>query len=619
MGDRLAHRGPDDARVWRVESAALAFRRLAIIDPTEAGAQPMCSSDGRLILVYNGELYNDAELRAELTRADASDPPARPARFRSRCDAETVLHAWARWGAGALERLRGMFALAVLDLDARALTLARDPLGIKPLFLWRGRFRGQTQLAFASEPASLLLHPAVTREPDPAALSAYLTTIRATLGRRTVYRDIECLQPGEVRRFDLASDRLIDTSRTLTVGPAGVVPAEGAARGRGHGSTAAIVEDSVRRHLRADRPIAAMLSGGLDSSIIARLATDAGLSLRTYAAGSGRADDDITAARAMAEAVGSTHREVMLDSRVFAAGWTDLVRAHALPLSTPNEVAIAAIARAMRADGCAVALSGEGADELFGGYEAPLRAAAEHVARGNHDPALFHLDAHAWIARAAKPSVLNPAAFRAADNDEPLAEAYRAAWRSVGDPGCDRVPSGHALAHSGWDRPPTCPAAQLAAHLRMHRAINLPGLLLRLDMATMRAGVEGRTPLADALVAAHAESLPMGERFRLAPAGRAETKIALRAVFADRLPSFVGSRDKASFPLPFQSWMSDAARALPTRSALDDWFTPAALSLVRASPAACWPIAWPILNIALWFGAIEPDLARSDSRAALAV
>ncbi len=571
MRDRIAHRGPDDAAMWRNNHAAIGFRRLAILDPTDAGAQPIVLRSGRLIVAYNGELYNDAELRAQLRR-EAREP----LRFQSSCDAETVARAWERWGLDALDRSRGMFALAVLDLDAKRLTLARDPLGIKPMYLWRGSWRGRPQLAFASELSALLEHPAVSREPDPVAVSAYLTTIRTTVAERTLFRDIRAITPGQVVEFDLGDDRLSETTRRLTLAPPTT------------GDTAEVLGDSVRRHLRSDRPICAMLSGGLDSALICRLATDAGATLRTYCAGVADCvdpDADFARAQEMASAIGSTHTETRVDAQAFARVWTDTAARLATPLSTPNEVAIRLVARAMRADGCVVALSGEGADELFAGYESPMRAAAAHIEAGNHNPGAFQLDSNAWIARAAKRGVLAPDAFRSAEHDEHLLQHYIATFAEC----------------AAGNEP-------LAAHLRFHRRINLVGLLARLDTSTMLEGVEGRTPIADRVVAAHAESLPIADRFAINADGTSSTKIALRNAARGRLPAAIIRRPKASFPLPFADWMSPVANALSPE--ITDWITPAAIAMVRANPKACWPLAWPILNLALWLGAV--DLNRID-------
>ncbi|MBL4689747.1 MAG: asparagine synthetase B, partial [Nannocystaceae bacterium] len=192
--DAVAHRGPDGAASWRGGQVALGHRRLAIRDLSEAGAQPMHAPQGRGVLVYNGELYNDAELRAELGPYAAGFGG-----FATACDAETVLFAMMCWGEAAVSRLRGIFALAWIDNRERHALLARDPLGVKPLY-WAG-FGGE--LTFASEVAALLKHPAARAEPDLAMVSAYLTTVRRELGDRTMFKGVFSVLPGETLRVDL--------------------------------------------------------------------------------------------------------------------------------------------------------------------------------------------------------------------------------------------------------------------------------------------------------------------------------------------------------------------------------------------------------------------------------
>jgi asparagine synthase (glutamine-hydrolysing) len=173
LRDLMSHRGPDGSGLWRSPGVVLAHRRLAVIDPTPAGEQPMTLPDGSA-LVYNGELYNDAEVRASLAE--------RGIRFRTTCDTETVLHALPAWGTGALAKFRGMYALAFFDAPAQRIILARDPLGIKPLYCRLGPIAGAQALVFASDLRAILACPGVMARPDVGAVSGYLTTIRTTMG-----------------------------------------------------------------------------------------------------------------------------------------------------------------------------------------------------------------------------------------------------------------------------------------------------------------------------------------------------------------------------------------------------------------------------------------------------
>jgi asparagine synthase (glutamine-hydrolysing) len=572
LRDLMAHRGPDGSGLWRDASVALAHTRLAVIDPTHHADQPMESADGRWVVVYNGELYNDADLRLQLTRRGAA--------FRTSCDTETLVEALAAWGDAAIHRLRGMYAFAALDREQHRLILARDPLGIKPLYWWRGSVSGTPLLIFASEPAPILRHPAVTPRPDLVTLSAYLTTIRTTLGERTLFEGLRTLTPGQIITFDLADQRL-PTRRADWWD-------EHAPWVRPHDPDAAVrraVEDSVRIHLRADVPLCALLSGGLDSTILARLALDHTPSLRTFCAGAPDGDEgDLACARLAAEALGTTHTEVHIDPRLFLDTWDQLIHRNALPLSTPNEVAIRRLAVAIREAGCVVTLSGEGADELFAGYEHAARAAADFEASPpprdlwSLHAADFQIRSNAWVPAELKPRLLTPVARAVAEGDAALRDHYRDELERLrerfGGPG-------------------------VACHLAFHRRINLAGLLLRLDQAAMLESVEARTPLADRNLCLLAESLAPDDRFRIHE-HVFEGKRVLRRAFAHRLPPGVATRPKASFPLPFRQWLPLAVPWLDDNAWARDIFTAEALAAVRADPAHAWHLAWPILNIARW-------------------
>jgi len=341
----------------------------------------------------------------------------------------------------------------------------------------------------------------------------------------------------------------------------------------------AVIVDSVGAHLVSDVPLCTLLSGGLDSSICALIASggERAEPLRSYCAGAASdGPGDFEHARLVAEHLGTQHAEAVIGGERFVALWRSMVEVLGVPLSTPNETAIYEVARTLRADGCVVTLSGEGADELFGGYDGPLRAAATHVASGNTEPGLFQLDSAAWVARDQKPLVLTTERFAASGEDRQLVASYVNDFAEI-----------------------ATSADPLADHLRMMRRVNLTGLLGRLDTATMLASVEGRTPLADKRVAAAAEALPMARRFTF-DGGASRTKIALREAFAGDLPEAVIRRPKASFPLPFQGWLRPVAPLLRSSEFARSVFTRDAIDLVSADPGAHWNLAWPMLNVTLW-------------------
>jgi asparagine synthase (glutamine-hydrolysing) len=590
LRDLLERRGPDDAGEWSAPGAYLGSRRLAVIDPSSAGRQPMVGPDDpelggpRHVLAYNGELYNEPELRAEL-ECDG-------VRFRSHCDTETVLHALIRWGAGALPRFRGMFALAFHDAREHTVLLARDPLGVKPLYYAATRL-GRPELVFASEPTPILGHPGVPAEPNAEMVSAYMTTIRTVLGSATMFAHVHAVRPGEsvTLSFDRGEPRA--HAATHWRGPAerNYTGFADAAECVGHA-----VERSLAAHLRSDVPTCCLLSGGLDSAILTSLAADRHDDLLTYCAGSVGADDDsddLAAAQRYAFELGVGHAQAHVTEDHFSEMWPRMVHELGVPLSTPNEVAIHAVAERLRRDGRVVTISGEGADELFAGYDLPLRQ-ADAFAREHPDGAgageLF-LTSAAWTPMPAKPAVLNQTVWDAIGHDAWLRmfaqREFDAAAEEVGGTG-------------------------LSAHLRMQRRINLTGLLQRLDTATMLASVEGRTPFADREIADLAEALPLGHRIvfeeelddpvdgAVAIATRAETKRVLREAFRARLPRWVIERPKRSFPVPFQRWIAAHAGAVRHSALCEATFTPAAIQIVVEKPEQAWNLAWPMINLAHW-------------------
>lgn len=613
MRERMAHRGPDGAGLWQAPGIAFGHRRLAIIDRSASGAQPMLwvcrtadrGSDahpmarGRAVpaaegfapvsgdrialgIVYNGELYNDAELRVELSGMGVE--------FRSRSDTETILAALAVWGFAGIDRLRGMYGIACFDLVNQRLLLARDPLGIKPLYYSQIN-DGSPTIAFASEIPALLEHPGIRARPDPVVVSSYLTTIRTTLGDRTLYEGIRALEPGDqiVAARDRGSLRLTRISSWDNPH----------AHSHPHPQPLATdvdirsaVEDSVQRHLRSDVPVCCLLSGGLDSSIIARIARDGSTeAMTTFCAGAdgvSGGSDDFAFARKMADSLGSEHIEAPVSRAMFRERWGSMVDRIGVPMSTPNEVAINEVSRRLRASGFPVALSGEGADELFGGYDIIMSQCEDHIA--GLDPRAswrdaggrFHLDLAAWAPVEAKSAILSESMLAGIEGDRQLIEQYERVFARCAAGVEDGEP--------------------MQAHLRFQRRVNLAGLLLRLDQASMLESVEGRTPLADDRIARLAESLPMDRKFvRGGDEGKPNrTKIALREAFGRILPREIVARAKASFPLPFQEWLPDAADMLRGSTIAREWFSDAAIALVLADPAKSWKIGWPMLNLALW-------------------
>lgn len=574
MRAALQRRGPDGSGTWEHENVVFAHQRLAVIGSSEDGEQPMASADGRFHLVYNGELYNDRELRAELSATGVL--------FRGSCDTETVLRAFEAWGAQAFERFRGMFAIAVYDSVEHVLHVARDPLGIKPLYY----HHASGEFVFASEPRALLAHPHIEARPNVPMLSAYLTSMRSVLGENTLFAGVFAVRPGESLRFDATSGILTHTDYYT---PAPVAADEQTARDAEAAMRAAL-EDSVERHLRADVPVCSLLSGGIDSSILCRIVADLGVELNTWCAGGYDGDEegeDFAFARAMADEVGAAHREIVVDSQRFLRDWEWMVAELGMPLCTPNEVAIHAVSRDLRDAGYVVALSGEGADELFAGYEHAMVAALDFLRSPDdvRSSGAFQLEAAAWIPTSLKQHVFAPDVFAACENDDFLYRYYDELFAR-----CKREAGPHATA--------------LDPHLRFLRHNNLTGLLQRLDSSSMLASVEGRTPFSDVRIAEFADRLPMAFKFDTSPGATevagARGKTILRRAWSGRLANGIQTRPKQSFPLPFSGWLGERVGVLQSSSFANAFFGADVRREVMEAPTQYSQVAWPMINLALW-------------------
>jgi asparagine synthase (glutamine-hydrolysing) len=352
MVDRQRHRGPDDRGTFSDGAATLGMCRLAIIDPSN-GHQPMVSPDGRFALVFNGAIYNYRELQTELALGGWS--------FRTNCDTEVLLAAFAMHGPACLPRLRGMFAFAIWDAREKTLFAARDPLGIKPLYYARLPEGG---LLFASELNALLAAGAISAEIDPTSVGEYLAWFSVP-APRTIYRGIANLPPG----YSLTVD---DVGRTRTAAWWRLPPprASGVCANYHefvHGLRSQL-DDSIRAHRVADVPVGAFLSGGMDSTAVVGLMTRSGASrLKTFSLVFGEAGfSEQASARLAAEAFGTDHHEELVTGARVAADLPRILASFDQP--TGDGINTYYASQTARLGGVTVALSGLGGDELFGGY-----------------------------------------------------------------------------------------------------------------------------------------------------------------------------------------------------------------------------------------------------------
>jgi asparagine synthase (glutamine-hydrolysing) len=556
----MEHRGPDDSGRQSLANATLGMRRLAIFDPAN-GHQPMQTPDGRLTVVFNGAIYNFRALRTELAAGGWS--------FRTECDTEVLLAAFARWGEGCLGRFRGMFAFAAWDERNQSLFLARDPFGIKPLYYRQdgGRF------VFASELNGLLASGVCAPELDPLSVADYLAWL-AVPAPRTIYRDVFSLRPGECATFRAGRLDIRTAWSFRTIPPGGRVcrsPEEFTRELR------ARLEDTIRAHVVADVPVGAFLSGGLDSAAVVGLMTRvSGSQLRTFSIDFAEEGySEASAAAATAKHYGTDHRTTVLGGADVARDLEKLLAA--LDQPTGDGINTYYASAAARSGGVTVALSGLGGDELFGGY--PSFRDLPRLAR--------------WLpAWRALPNGMRAAIVRRlaagdtrqrklgdflqhARNPQELGALQRrvfseSARRTLLAPDMLRTLGARAPFHPELHSLSTDLAGTgffemiSAWELRTYMA----DVLLRdSDVMSMRHSLELRVPFVDR---------PLIEWLWRQPAvykwDRHHAKSALSSALADLLPSELTHRPKWGFTLPFALWMKRDLRPF-----LDETFSDASV------------------------------------------
>jgi asparagine synthase (glutamine-hydrolysing) len=356
MTSTLTHRGPDAAGFHVEPNIGLGFRRLRIVD-LATGDQPLYNEDGSLVLICNGEIFNEPELRRELA--------GRGHVFRSQSDVEVLLHLYEEHGVQLLDRLNGQFAFALYDTRRQRLLLARDHFGVNPLYF----ATVDGLLLFASEIKALLRHPAVPRRIDLVGLDQILS-LPGPVSPRTLFEGIASLQSGH---YLCVEDRRADLRQywDLDYPPDGDGAGSDVAEERHVEALADALRTSVRRRLRADVPVGLFLSGGLDSSLIAALAmeTAPGAAGRSFSVAFRDAEiDESRFQRLMARRLGTSHHEIVVDGEAIAARLRDMVYHCECPVKETYNTCALALAESVRAAGVTVVLAGEGSDELFGGY-----------------------------------------------------------------------------------------------------------------------------------------------------------------------------------------------------------------------------------------------------------
>jgi asparagine synthase (glutamine-hydrolysing) len=536
MSRALTHRGPDDAGEARLDGCLLAARRLSIID-LDGGHQPLSGCDDRVTVVQNGEIYNYAELRAVLV--------ARGHDFRSHCDTEVLAHAYEEWGDEFLGRLRGMFALALWDRAGRRLLLARDRFGIKPLFYAAHGGR----LAFASELTALAHAPGFSRDLDPDAVEAYLAfnSIPAPL---SAYRAARKLPPGHLLEWREGRPRLARYARPA---PA----AAGAVRGEGSAALEAEarerLRDSVRAHLVADVPVGVLLSGGIDSSALTALAAEASQGpVATFSIGfEERSFDELELARLVARRYGTDHHELVL--RPDAAELLPMIAAAYDEPSGDSSALPTYLVCRLAAGHVKVVLSGEGGDELFGGYQtyvadrlAPVagpvagavRPLVERLPSGTgRVPLDYKLKRFARAARL--PPLERHHGFKEIFAPELRRDLLGPQTRA------DPLHLYRARYEETLGAPPLARLQDVDLGLYL-----VDDLLVKTDRMSMAHSIEARVPFLDPVVSDLALALPSHHKVL-----GTSTKRLLRRAVAPLLPDAVARGPKRGFSIPAAAWL----------------------------------------------------------------
>jgi asparagine synthase (glutamine-hydrolysing) len=593
MSRRLAHRGPDSDGAFQRGRAALAARRLSIID-LEGGDQPIANEDGSVVVVQNGEIYNYRELRHELER--------RGHRFATASDTEVLVHLYEEHGDAFAECLRGMFAVAIWDSRAQRLLLARDRFGIKPLY-----YRiSEGALSFASELKSMLEQPGFSREVDPRAVAAFLAfnSIPAPL---TIFAEARKLPAGTVLSW---RDGEASLSRYARPAP---VPAERARSGPADGLAAELREvlrDSIRAHLVSDVPVGVLLSGGIDSSgIVALAAAEQGSAVKTFSIGFEESSfDELERARLLAGRYGTDHHELILRPDAVEL-LPKLVEAFDEPFGDSSALPAYLVSQ-LAAGEVKVALSGEGGDELFGGYHtyvadllaprvgrlATLAAPLAEALPSSDSKASFDYKAKRFARAAALPPLERHHAWK-----EIFPAEDRAALLGAGDPGWDPVD----LYRERYAE--TAGAEPLARLQDVDLGIYLADdLLVKTDRAGMAHSLELRVPFLDERVADFALGLATPLKVR----GFAKKRL-LRRALAPLLPKQILRGPKQGFSIPLASWLRG-----PLEPFAREVLSPATLARQGClDPAAVAPLLdrhcarredlsrqlWGLMAFTLWF------------------
>jgi asparagine synthase (glutamine-hydrolysing) len=593
MTEALRHRGPDDFGFYHDDWAHLGHRRLSIID-LSAGRQPMSNESGDLWLTYNGEIYNHADLRPALERAGH--------RYRTRSDTETILHAYEQHGPACLDLFRGMFAFAIWDRTARRLFCARDRLGIKPFYYyWDGRL-----FAFASEMKALFEHPAISPELEEESLPEVLA-LGYTSNDRTLFRGIRKLMPGHHLTLDLNQLQPEPQLERYWDVPA-PTPTEDV---DWIAQTRRRLEESVQMRLMSDVPLGMFLSGGVDSSAIAALAQRAACRpVKTFAVGYRETRfSELGYASEAARALGTEHHETVIGRDEFFAALPRLIWHEDEPIVWPSSVSLFFVSK-LASEHVKVVLTGEGSDELFGGYEryrwhlmnhraAELlptilrrRISTRLAASTLLGASLRRKLGHTFLAREDSIESLYLENFLGAFSEPERARLLKASSSGA-----------YANYLAYWNA--RAGASLLDRMLYADQKTYLVELLMKQDQMSMACSIESRVPFLDHTLVEFAAHIPAQLKIR-----GGVRKYVLKQAVKDLLPSWVIRRKKMGFPTPLRRWLLDARseplfQTLRSRDGLlaaylDAREIESLIQRHRAGLDDATDRVWRLLNLQLW-------------------
>lgn len=614
MAQSIAHRGPDDEGFIASGPVGFGFRRLSIID-LEGGHQPMSDAQESVWIVFNGEIYNFQELRRELEAAGHS--------FRTRSDTEVIVHGYKQWGTGVLQRLNGMFGLAIWDVQRKKLVVARDPAGIKLIYY---RIEGGA-VVFGSEQRAVLA--AVSQRPaiDPTAINLFLR-YRYTPSPLTMYDGVRKLAPGTMLVVENGETRV---ERWHTHRPQRL--AESLSDGEATEALLGLYKDAMRRHLIADVPVGLLLSGGIDSGLLLGLMNLYGKDWQTYTVGYGQdayKDDELDDAAETARLYGSRHAQVELSRDIFERALPKIVSILEEPIAASSIVPMFYVCERARRD-VKVALVGQGPDELFAGYTRHL--GVQYGAQWRRLPGWLRRGLAAGIERLPRNEALKRGVY-ALDVEDPL-ERYRNVFSLLPGSEVDALFRKGVLPAGAGDRivdfwrdllPEMEGADELGGFQVLEVRSSLPDeLLMYADKISMAHGLEVRVPYLDKEVVEFAQRLPA--RFKLRYGQR---KWLHRRVCERFLPPQILARKKRGFAVNvvdawFHGSMSSklSSYLLDGSSRMFEFLEPRAVSRLldehRAGRHDHHKVLFSLVVLEEWLRANEGALPRAGTIAAPAL